>query len=234
MTHTLVGKHPRRKSLSKRGERGAAVFVVVLVVMLLTSLGLFAVKSATISNRASGYNRQLTQTHYVADLAVVTTLADLNSTLHDAHDILENRPPTGSQTKCEAMGADTDGDMTPDQQHPKCMLLSYADLNLVTGSPLFRPPVVNVTHGSLGKGNLSPNVWVEITDPYDTAPPAGYQLAGGAEDTQQQVFSIVTVSVTGLTQPQAAWGTFTDASGTSAGFERQRARVRMGPVMAQK
>ncbi len=61
-------------------ERGAAVFVVVSVITLLTSVGLFAVRNSTLSNKASGYNRQLMQTHYVTDLAVVTTVSRISRT----------------------------------------------------------------------------------------------------------------------------------------------------------
>ncbi len=219
------GAGASRVTRSRRGERGAAVFVVVLVITLLTSLGVLAVKNATLSNKASGYNRQLTQTHYVTDYAVVTTVADLMGSLHEAQYILENRPPVGGQTQCEAMSL---------QAKPKCMLLSYADLDTVTLQPLLRPRVVGSTHGSLGPGNLSANIWIEITDPYDSEPPAGYQVGGGSEDTQQQMFSTITVSVTGLVQPQAGMGAFDTASATAAGFERQRARVKMGPILAQK
>ncbi len=225
---TSQGRLPRNMALKlarrRREQRGAAVFVVVLVITLLTALGTFAVKNATLSNKASGYNRQLTQTHYVTDLAVVATVADLKVSLHEAHHILENRPPASGQTQCEA---------GPDQAHPKCMMLSFDDITALASTALFALPTA-ADHGSLGPGGLTPNLWVEITDPYDVAPPSGFQVAGGSEDTQQQIFSVVTVSVTGLVQPQPSAGTFDTASALAAGFERQRARVRMGPLLAQK
>ena len=59
MRHSLAGFRARAS------ERGAAVFVVVLVLTLLSALGLFAVRSATSTNLSAGYSRQMTQTHYM-------------------------------------------------------------------------------------------------------------------------------------------------------------------------
>lgn len=214
-------------SRSRRSERGAAVFVVTLVITLLTSLGIFAVKASGLANRSSGYSRQLTQTHHVTDMAVMTTVGDLSSSLHEAHHILENRPPAGNQMRCEAM---------PYQEKPKCMILSYTDLDLLDPAiTMNRPAVPDTTHGSLGPGDLVANAWIEITDPIDVEPPAGYALAGGAEDTQQQKFELITISVTGVVQPRpAGMNDFSFGATTSAGFERQRLRVRMGPILMQQ
>ncbi len=219
----------------RRRERGAAVFVVVLVISLLTALGVYAVKTATLSNRASGYNRQLVQTHYVTELGMVAAVADLKGSLHDTYWLLKNRVPDpgAGDAVCEAHY---------DQEFPECVLLSYDDLNTLatnsTGQALLRPNAAGA-HGSLGPANLETDIRVEITDPHDMAPPSGFQVAGGVEDPQGQVFALVTVTVTGLVMPPPDAGApptdrFDLQSASAAGIERQRAHVRMGPLLAQR
>ncbi len=114
------------------------------------------------------------------------------------------------------------------------MILSGTDLDTLTNGTLFRDAGAD-NHGSLGPGRLRARIWVEITDPYETQPPAGYQVAGGAEDTQVQMFSVITLSATGIVMPTPTAGAeFQTSTSTAAGYERQRARIRMGPVLAQK
>ena len=54
---------------ARASQRGAAVFVVVMVVTLLTAIGIFAVRSASLVNVASGHARQGMQTRLLAEYA---------------------------------------------------------------------------------------------------------------------------------------------------------------------
>ncbi len=54
---------------SRRSERGASVFIVLLVITLLTAIGIFSARSASLVDQAAGYDRQLVQTQYVPELA---------------------------------------------------------------------------------------------------------------------------------------------------------------------
>ena len=63
----------------RHNQRGAAVFIVVMVIPLLTAVGIFAARSATLVDVASGYNRQSLQTQYVADYGVLLTAAELST-----------------------------------------------------------------------------------------------------------------------------------------------------------
>ena len=72
----LEARQHRRLAAS---QRGAAVFVVVLVVTMLTGLGLFAVRSSTMATATSGYNRQLTQVDYITVYAVAATVSDISA-----------------------------------------------------------------------------------------------------------------------------------------------------------
>ncbi|KYF51303.1 hypothetical protein BE08_16565 [Sorangium cellulosum] len=65
------------RSRRRSRERGAAVFIVVLVITMLTAIGLFAAHAATLSTIASGHARRMTQTHYLAEYAMQLALAEI-------------------------------------------------------------------------------------------------------------------------------------------------------------
>jgi hypothetical protein len=64
-----------RRRAARRGERGAAVFIVVMAIVLLTGIGVFAVRTASMVDLAAGYDRQATQTHHLSELAGRTAAA---------------------------------------------------------------------------------------------------------------------------------------------------------------
>jgi Tfp pilus assembly protein PilX len=53
----------------RRAQRGAAVFIVVMVLSLITAIGVFSMRSASLVDLASGYNRQSVQASFVAEYA---------------------------------------------------------------------------------------------------------------------------------------------------------------------
>jgi hypothetical protein len=61
----VTGKRLRRRP----SERGAAVFIVVMVIALLTGIGVFAARSVSLVDMATGYDRQATQTRLISDYA---------------------------------------------------------------------------------------------------------------------------------------------------------------------
>jgi hypothetical protein len=63
----------------RRGERGAAVFVVVMATTLLTAVGLFAAYSATLVDQAAGYERLAQETAQLAAYGTLTAAAELGS-----------------------------------------------------------------------------------------------------------------------------------------------------------
>ncbi len=60
-------------------ERGAAVFIVVMVIALLTGIGVFAVRSVSMTDLATGYDRQAVQTRLISDYAGRLVTAELGS-----------------------------------------------------------------------------------------------------------------------------------------------------------
>ena len=66
----------RRPRASRSGERGAALFIVVLVIVLVSAIGIFAVRVSSLVQVASGYSRRATSAAYIADLATNVLLSD--------------------------------------------------------------------------------------------------------------------------------------------------------------
>jgi hypothetical protein len=76
---------------------------------------------------------------------------------------------------------------------------------------------------------------IEVSDLYSTQPIAGYEVGGGAEQTQVQAFAYVTVTSSGLVRPkQATFNTWDATSAGAAATELSRAHVRLGPLPVQK
>ena len=75
----------RRAKARRQDERGAAVFIVVMVVTLLTAVGVFAIRSASLVDVASGYNRQSLQTEYVTDYGLLLAAHELSTQAASAY-----------------------------------------------------------------------------------------------------------------------------------------------------
>jgi hypothetical protein len=65
-----------RKSL-RSGERGAALFIVVLVTVLLGAIGVFAVQTASLVERAAGFSRKGAEAAYLSELGLRSVAADM-------------------------------------------------------------------------------------------------------------------------------------------------------------
>jgi len=53
----------------RREQRGAAVFLVVMVMTIIAAIGVFSMRSASLVDLATGYNRQAIQTTFMAEYA---------------------------------------------------------------------------------------------------------------------------------------------------------------------
>ncbi len=75
----MVSQHRSRTRRRNAGERGATLFVVVLVITLLTGIGLFTVHSSALLARAAGNERQALQTTYLAELGTLLALSSIGA-----------------------------------------------------------------------------------------------------------------------------------------------------------
>lgn len=67
----------RRRHRARAKQRGAAIFVVLLVLTILTAIGMFATRAAGLNQRLSGYARQGTQTGYVAEYGALLVFDEI-------------------------------------------------------------------------------------------------------------------------------------------------------------
>jgi hypothetical protein len=66
-----------RRPLRGASERGAALFIVVMVIALLTAIGAFAVHGASLAQAASGYSRRATATFYLGEFGMNMVASDM-------------------------------------------------------------------------------------------------------------------------------------------------------------
>jgi hypothetical protein len=66
-----------RKFRRRHAQRGSALFVVVMVITLLSAVGVVAMRAASLSEQASGYNRQGVQAGYISEFAARSVMAEL-------------------------------------------------------------------------------------------------------------------------------------------------------------
>lgn len=113
----------------KRGsERGAALFVVVLVITLLTGVGIYAVHTATLVDRAAGQSNQAAQAAYATELSTLVAVAHL-ATVGGG---VRAQFAAAGTTECAAnQGIDPLA-----VGKPACLKLNEHDLTSQTGKPL--------------------------------------------------------------------------------------------------
>lgn len=63
--------------LRRRRQRGAALFIVVMVIVLLSAIGVFSVRAASLVDATSGHNRQAVQTAYITEFAARSVASEL-------------------------------------------------------------------------------------------------------------------------------------------------------------
>jgi Tfp pilus assembly protein PilX len=67
------------RARQRRGERGAAVFLVVLVLTIVAAIGVFSMRSAGLVDLATGYSRQSVQATFMANYAARAAATYLES-----------------------------------------------------------------------------------------------------------------------------------------------------------
>ena len=81
-----------RRSL-RRLQRGASLFIVMLVTVLLTGLGIFAARAASMTSQASGFARQVTQTAYAGETPALLMPWMFGGPMQGPNQRLYNQPP---------------------------------------------------------------------------------------------------------------------------------------------
>jgi hypothetical protein len=69
MAVTHIDRAAITRFRARREERGAAVFMVVMVLTLVSAIGVFSMRSASLVDVATGFNRQSVQAGFMAEYA---------------------------------------------------------------------------------------------------------------------------------------------------------------------
>src|SRR5580704_11905586 len=70
----------KRRASRRRTSAGGTMFVVAMTLAVLSTVGAWALQSAALEVRMAGYERQSTQTHYLAEYGVMATMQEVSPT----------------------------------------------------------------------------------------------------------------------------------------------------------
>jgi hypothetical protein len=206
-----------RRWQAARRQRGAAVMLVVLTLTMLMGIGLFAARTAQLSIAASGYDRQMTQTHYITQHGVNTATGELSSGKAAAYLKEMSKPTPDPNCSLQAQ-------LSQKLPNYTCYRFFYSDLQSFVGQP-FMP---GGGQSTLGNVNVEPDWLIEMSDLAPAAPVAGMDLtSAGASNLG---FRGVTFTATGKVRPVLSGPVPTLQSSASTAIETQRAHLIVGPV----
>lgn len=216
----------------RRAKRGAAVFVVVLVVTMLTAIGVFAARAASLTQLASGYDHQSTQNHYASEYGMLAAVTELGTPKRDAY----FKAMLAGKDTCYANSFNqADGGMYDNA----CYHFYLADIQKAvnaskTAYPLFEVATDAGVPGSLGPTPLAGDFVVEASEPGPVGRPVKGTDVGRTGGTPNFTYMQVTLTSTGRVMPETNGVACTDPAGkaaaTVAGSESARAFVVIGPL----
>lgn len=226
----VTGTRTRRARTrrARAGERGAAMFVVLMVILILSGIGTFALSNARYEVQASGFTRMRYVSQEISQFGGLAAMNEV-ATAPGAYVMrMRNAALTGEKCKSNAGMAM----ITPP---PPCFHLYLQDIENRTGmatQKIFRPAVPTTnTPGSLGLSALTGGFIVELTEPIDVIRPVAGAPIDGSAGTPK--FLDVTITSTGvLYQDENGNGIvdWTAGEGQAAVFTSGRGHVLMGPI----
>lgn len=111
-SRTLCAPYPERPVHARSRERGAVLFIVLMGMLLLTSLGTWVVYAGGIASSTSGYQRSASQTLYLSELAVLTGTSYMAQPgmARDGYEVMEQTRAGGSPDSCQSVPNQTNAD----------------------------------------------------------------------------------------------------------------------------
>ncbi len=207
-----------------RRERGAAVMLVVLILTMLMGIGLFAARTAQLSVGASGYDRQMTQTHYITQYGMLAATSELSVRPSSYVALMAGDVPGFSQPDPTCQNGLFNPTNLPNYT---CARIGFQDVQAILGAPLL--PATPGT--ALGNGNIEADWLVEMSNLAPVPKPVA-GMSQNPEATNDLKFVVVTLTATGQVRPINAGPTGPLTQAASASIETQRARVIVGPIKA--
>ncbi len=218
-------KHARQivRAKQRQRQRGNALFIAVMVITLLTAIGLYSMRAASLADQAAGFNRMGVQTTYVAEFAGRSVTSELvGKEQHYFQYISSGNDDCRANRELASM-------MEPNR--PPCYKLETVEIweRINTEFPgnvgrLDQPELL----GQLSRNDLEGAFIVEMTDLARTGRPiAGEDVAA---DTFKHMSMLLTA--TGQVRPEAADddAVCQAAFATTSGLSSLHAQITFGPV----
>ncbi len=203
----------------RSSERGAAVFIVVMVITVLAAIGVFAVRSASLAQLASGYVRQSAQNQHISEYGLLAVVTEMNTLRRDLYRTqMVTRP-----SFCYA---------TQHAANPACYKFNGQDIQVNVTNPLFESAVVadgeTIEAGSLGPLPMMPLFAVEMFDLGPAARATPGSDVGGTSGTRMRYEQVTAVS-TGRVQLDVV-GSPICSDEAVAGTATTKAFLIIGPI----
>lgn len=206
---------------ARRGQRGASVLIVFLVLTMLTGIGMYAARSSTLSTAVAGSGKQLAQTRYVSEYAIMNAAAALSRDPARYVNRMPQYTAIVNDPKCFCAGT---------IPNATCVPLSFDQLEAEAGAPLILPAdVPSKIPGGLGPASIEADFNIDITDLAPAAPP----IAGEALNADSPVkigYLALTLTATGQLRPVSTPASLAQNLASSASVEAWRAHVVVGPI----
>lgn len=207
-------RHPRDS------ERGAAIFIVVMVITMLTAIGAFSVRAASLSQLASGYVRQGTQNQHTSEYGLLAVVTEMNSVRKDLY---RNRMLSQPDPFCYA---------TRHAANKACYKFQGQDIQVNVTAPLFEYATAGedgtVVPGSLGPLPMMPLFAVEMFDPGPVSRPTPGSDVGGTSGTKTRYEQVTLLSTGRVQTGVTTLGTCSDEA--VAGTATTKAFLIIGPI----
>lgn len=218
MAVNRIAKHlwrsAKRSRASRASERGAVIFVVILVLTVLTAIGIFAAKSAGLNQRVAGYDRQSTQTGYVAEYGAMAMAGELAGGRKQAYvDQLKS-----ASEQCSALK-----DMDGGGAGVPCYQVTGAEFQKRLEDDGLSEKFFDPDGGSFGTSHtpVAGDFRVEMTDPG----PAGGKVPGTQQDDRARGFQNMQYTLTSIGQVRPTSVSDPDAGVCNTPEEQQSAQV---------
>lgn len=214
MTSPTFARSPRRCA----GQRGITLFVVMMAIMLLTSLGAWVIYAGGIATTASGSQRASSQAQYIAEAGILGGTAYLAQpeAARDNMASADANRAAGSDDACLSVPGTA--------IRPFCKAVYMAEVNNKIGAP----SIFDAQSMGPYAGSLEGNFFFEITDP------RGAFVEGSVASTSQTggtPYRNVTLTAYGSVRPTSANACLDAApQNAAATMVGMRAQAIIGPV----
>jgi|GEM_PF-1817007 len=223
---------PARAVPVQTGQRGAAVFVVMMAILLLSGMGMWAMHAASLVDRASGYERTALQAQYVSEMGLTAASAYLSlPSMASVNFKLGQRAySSGLGDKCESIPSTITTGF--------CRSVWPKDINIATaaasGGALMNDGL-GVTRGSFSPfaNEMQGDFTVEMTSPRRAIVP-------GSPLSEDSPYRLVTLTSYGTVRPHTlaavgdnlcgATASPSTAQNAAAGRIAVRSHVIIGPI----